>query len=70
MMSELQDCIAYLLIMEIIRSARVIIVAAGMEGALPSVVAGLSISSSDRHPYKYGIWNALQWICSTACNAK
>ena len=61
--------------LDVIMSARVLIVAAGMEGALASVIGGLADLSSHRRAYQRGVWRQLWrawppcWPCSTPAPA-
>ena len=45
---------------EALTKARVVIVCAGMEGALPSVVGGTSRSSGDCRSYQRRLWRIVQ----------
>ena len=61
--------------LETIQQANVVIVVAGMEGALPSVVAGLGCQAGDRRADQRGLWRQLRrtgrrcWACSIAAPA-
>ena len=55
---------------ERLTAARVVIVCAGMEGALPSVVGGLVSGAGDRRAHQRRLWCELSWLGRPAGNAE